>query len=628
MKRLLIACCACVLVGLQGRGGPGDEAYTSAGRVVAAPDGAQLNMYCMGTGSPTVIFESGWEDWAPAWSVVQPQVAQWTRACSYDRAGAGFSGPGPIPRTAVRIAEELHGALHQAGINGPYIMVGHAFGGDPVRTFADLYLPEVAGVVLVEADASDLEPPAMQDADHQGEITILNGLRACRDSVAAGKPLPRVVRSGRADRTCAQQFFRGLPESAWSPELNASLLHLAETKAAMYDAFISEMAEMPSDEAWLLQHHRSLGTRPLRVLTTGNHGVGHLPASNAQDPAHIEDERQITLAQSRWLDLSRNASQVFVPGSSEYIQFDRPDAVVRTIREVYDQSGGVHSQPPPGTLFHDCADCPEMVVIAAGTFTMGSSPAGQLYAVSHGASPKSVADEAPQHEVSLRSFALGARDVTRGEYAAFVRATGHSPGDGCGHDGATWVKDAQKSWRSPGFNQIDRDPVVCVSWHDAQAYVSWLNGKVHRGAGGTGDGPYRLPSEAEWEYAARAGTITRFWWGDDDGGASSRAWFLDNAESHPHPVGTKPANRFGLFDMVGNVWQWTEDCYAESYHGAPTDGTAAQASASCLRVDRGGSWFYTSWFLRPTTRERNPADYRDMMIGFRVARVLNPARTP
>ena len=216
----------------------------------------------------------------------------------------------------------------------------------------------------------------------------------------------------------------------------------------------------------------------------------------------------------------------------------------------------------------------------------------------------------------------------RGEYAAFVRATGHSPGDGCGHDGATWVKDAQKSWRRPGFNQTDRDPVVCVSWHDAQAYVSWLNGKVHRGAGGTGDGPYRLPSEAEWEYAARAGTITRFWWGDDDGGASSHAWFLDNAGSQPHPVGTKPANRFGLFDMVGNVWQWTEDCYAGSYQGAPTDGTAAQASASCLRVDRGGSWFYPSWFLRPTTRERNPADYGDMMIGFRVASVLSPARTP
>jgi formylglycine-generating enzyme required for sulfatase activity len=623
MRMFLIACCACVLVGMQGRPFPGDEVYTRPGQIVTAPDGARLNMYCMGTGSPTVIFESGWEDWAPAWSLVQSRVAQWTRACSYDRAGAGFSGPGPMPRTGVRIAEELHGALHLAGINGPYILVGHAFGGDPVRTFADLYLPDVAGVVLVEADASDLEPQAMQDADHEGAARILAGLRECRDSVAVGKPLPRVVRSGRADRTCAQQFFRGLPEAAWSPELNASLLHRAETQAVMYDAFISEMAEMPSDEAWLQQHHRSLGSRPLRVLTTGNHGVGHLPASSAQDPAHLEEERQITLAQSRWLDLSSNARQLFIPESSEYIQFDRPEAVVGAIRDVYDLSGLGRTQRAPGNPFHDCADCPDMVEIPAGTFVMGSSALEKSWAVSQGASPKSVADEGPQHEVSLRSFALGARDVTRGEYAAFVRATGHSAGDGCGHDGATWVKDARKSWRSPGFNQTDRDPVVCISWHDAQAYVAWLNGKVRRGAEAAGDGPYRLPSESEWEYAARAGTITRFSWGDDDAGASSHAWYLDNSGSRTHPVGAKPANRFGLADMAGDVWQWTQDCYAESFAGAPADGSAAKGAVDCLRVDRGGSWFYPAWLLRPATRERNPADYRDMMIGFRVARGVN-----
>src|SRR4029077_15424321 len=114
---------------------PGDIRYASPGRLVAA-EGPRLNLYCMGSGSPAVVFDSGWEDWAPVWAIVQPQVARWTQACSYDRAGAGFSDPGPMPRTSVRIADELHSALRNAGIKGPYVLVGHAFGGDNVRAFA------------------------------------------------------------------------------------------------------------------------------------------------------------------------------------------------------------------------------------------------------------------------------------------------------------------------------------------------------------------------------------------------------------------------------------------------------------------------------------------------------------
>jgi len=339
MKAFAPVLAICALLGAQARVAPGDSVYTRPGQIVAAADGARLNFYCMGSGSPTVVFESGWGDWAPAWATVQPKIAAWTRACSYDRAGAGFSGPGPMPRTSVRIAEELHSALRNAGIAGPYILVGHAFGGDPARTFADLYTADVAGLVLEEADAGDVEPKALQDEDHRGQAQFLPDVRACGDSVVGGKPLPLVTRSGRPPRTCAQTtFFRGLPESEWSGELNASLLHIAETKGAMYDAFYSEMEQVPSDEVWLQQHRRSLGSRPLRVLTTGNHAVGHLPASNAMEPKHIEYEHQIALAQARWLELSSNAKQIFVQQSSEYIQFDQPDAVISAIRDVYDQS--------------------------------------------------------------------------------------------------------------------------------------------------------------------------------------------------------------------------------------------------------------------------------------------------
>ena len=259
---------------------------------------------------------------------------------------------------------------------------------------------------------------------------------------------------------------------------------------------------------------------------------------------------------------------------------------------------------------------------------MGSSASDKAWAVGHGATPGSVADEGPQHPVSLRSFALGKYDVTRGEYAAFVRETGYTTHDGCGHDGATWKKQPEVTWEHPGFAQTDRDPAVCVSWRDAQAYVSWLNGKV-RGQGSVStDWPYRLPTESEWEYAARAGTTTRFWWGDDDGDAPSNAWFKDNSAAQTHPVGAKPINRFGLADMAGNVWQWTQDCYADDYTRAPADGSANESPDGCMRADRGGSWFYPSWLLRSATRERNPSDYRDIMLGFRVARSMADSRTP
>jgi pimeloyl-ACP methyl ester carboxylesterase len=338
-KRIAVAAGLLAAFSSEVRAAPGDAMYARPGELVSTADGARLNLYCMGHGAPAVVFESGWEDWAPAWAVVQPEVAKQTRACSYDRAGAGFSEPGPLPRTSVRLADELHDALRGAGVEGPYILVGHAFGGDVVRTFAQRFTGDTAGLVLVEADPSDVEPKALQDEDHRGIAGYLPKLRACRDAVAAGKPLPLLPpRPGQPHRTCAQQFFRGLPEAQWSPALNARLLDIARTKTAMYDAYFSEMEQMPWDEAWLQAHKGSLGSRPVRVLTTGNHGVGHLPDPDAKDPKHIAYEHQMGLAQARWLALSSDAKQIFTRHSSEYIEFDEPEAVVGAIGDVYERS--------------------------------------------------------------------------------------------------------------------------------------------------------------------------------------------------------------------------------------------------------------------------------------------------
>ena len=316
-----------------------------------------------------------------------------------------------------------------------------------------------------------------------------------------------------------------------------------------------------------------------------------------------------------------------------------------TRRHQAQESQPAAVQRAPGTVFRDCQDCPEMVVVPAGNFAMGSSAEEKSWAASHGGSMYAVADEAPQHQVALRSFAAGKYDVTRGEYAAFARETGYPAGDGCGRGRAIfkWEKDPKLTWENPGQAQTDRDPVVCVSWQDARAYIAWLNRTAHRGGAASANGPYRLPSEAEWEYAARAGTTTKFYWGEDDAAAAVHAWFNANSgcekveglfcdHGQTHPVGAKPPNAFGLYDMAGNVWQWTEDCYDNSYGGIPADGRANEAPSSdpkakdgqgnCLRVDRGSSWMFPALLLRSATRERNPADYRDAIMGFRVARAL------
>jgi pimeloyl-ACP methyl ester carboxylesterase len=321
----------CLLLGVQGvaPAAPGDEIYARPGQLVTAQR-TRLNFYCMGRGSPTVVFDSGWGDWAPVWTLVQPEVAKRTRACSYDRAGAGFSDPGPLPRTSVRIAAELRSALHNAGIQGPYILVGNAFGGDNVRTFAARYPAEVAGLVLVEADI------VSSAAERRGHAKLIASMRECRDAIAAGKPLPQLpTRPGEPVRSCAQEFFfRGLPEPMWSPELNAKLLELVQAKVAIYDSFISEMEQMPVDEAYLEHQSRSLGSRPIRVLSTGQHGVHALDPAHPLDPEQQKYQQEVAREQARWLELSSNAKQLFSDKSSEYIPLDQPNFVVDAIREV------------------------------------------------------------------------------------------------------------------------------------------------------------------------------------------------------------------------------------------------------------------------------------------------------
>ncbi len=272
----------------------------------------------------------------------------------------------------------------------------------------------------------------------------------------------------------------------------------------------------------------------------------------------------------------------------------------------------------------------DMVRIPAGTFTMGA-PANE---------PQRGSDEGPQHEVYINAFELGRHEVTLAQFRAFVAAspgyrTEAEKGGGCyGYKDGYWIKDKAFSWRNAGFQQEDQFPVVCVSWNDAKDYVAWLSKQTGLA--------YRLPSEAEWEYAARAGPSTGRFWGDDpdracafangaDQAAKSRFadWTTANCDDgavFTAHVGSYQPNPWGLYDMLGNVWEWVEDCYHDSYTGAPANGSAwlDYCFESGRRVLRGGSWDNNPGLLRSADRLRNNTGNRFNNVGFRVARTLTP----
>ena len=273
-------------------------------------------------------------------------------------------------------------------------------------------------------------------------------------------------------------------------------------------------------------------------------------------------------------------------------------------------------QLAPGTVLRDCAYCPEMVVVPRGNVTVGPTEG-----------------ETSQPPLGIpNAIGMGRYEVTRAQYARFVRESGHAASGGCfGWNGSRYEQDASKDWRNPGFVQSDRDPVVCVNWSDAKAYTEWLTRKTGK--------PYRLPTEAEWEYAARAGNQTERPWGDALNDACRYAnvadaaakrgvrgtvdWIFhecDDKYAYTAPVGRYPPNAFGLYDMLGNAWEWTEDCPIEKNAGAPSD-EGQQSNGACgQRVLRGGGWVDSEIFVRYDFRFFIGPDDRDFYVGFRVAR--------
>ena len=260
----------------------------------------------------------------------------------------------------------------------------------------------------------------------------------------------------------------------------------------------------------------------------------------------------------------------------------------------------------PGTVFRDCDECPELVVVPPGSFMMGS-PASEA-----GRSDT----EGPRHEVTIGyPLAVGVYEVTFAEWDACVRA-----------GGCAGYRPEDEGWGR------GRRPVISVSWEDAQAYVEWMSSE-------TGE-EYRLLSEAEWEYVARAGTQMARHWGASSSGQCGYANGYDRTGDQKHdfpwdpiscsdghadtaPVGSFEPNAFGLYDVLGNVWEWTDDCWNESYAGAPTDGSPWASGDCTRRVLRGGSWHFRPVILRSANRGWLSAGNRYSSLGFRLARTIN-----
>lgn len=287
----------------------------------------------------------------------------------------------------------------------------------------------------------------------------------------------------------------------------------------------------------------------------------------------------------------------------------------------------------PDKPFSDCRNCPRMVTVSGGTFTMGSAPDER----------ERRKFEGPQAGVTVSTFAIGETEVTRAEYAVFVKETKRAT-NGCFTYGFSSFRDdsavdRNASWRNPGFKQTPDHPAVCVSWQDAHDYADWLARKTGR--------PYRLPSEAEWEYAARAGTTTIFFWGTDEelgctyanggdpallralpqlheeiafslseGDAGSRFIKCSDGSAFTSPVRRYRPNAFGLYDVIGNAWEFVEDC---SYESLPANGRARVDGPCEFHRGRGGSWDDFPEELRSARRTRLKPDVRRNDTGFRVA---------
>ena len=352
------------------------------------------------------------------------------------------------------------------------------------------------------------------------------------------------------------------------------------------------------------------------VVATLLFAIAHLATARADDLTDWQKNREVRFPAFKAAQPSRDAAIADIKAKTAAMIA----AYVAPANPTLDQPPVIWRATSAPVVILDDPFAPRMVVIPAGEFTMGSLAT----------EPGHMPGEGPRHRVRIGyALAISMFPIIVGEYDRFVAETNHESGASCiTLESGEFKSRKARNWRDPGFPQKSISPVTCIDFNDATAYAAWLSNKTGQ--------RYRLLSEAEYEYANRAGTTTAYWWGHDSaaGCAFANGFDQDAQSSIPTstastchdghvftaPVGSFKPNGFGLFDVTGNVSSWTADCWNENYARAPTDGSANTAGDCSMRILRGGSWASVS--LRSAVRRNYPIGYVGVRHGFRVARVL------
>lgn len=388
-------------------------------------------------------------------------------------------------------------------------------------------------------------------------------LRNVREQVVA---LARTVNHEQVpalyDQSLGEFYFRSGASPIASMAVSSPIEVLSATPEPAEEALWREIAGGSSREEFEAYIRRY----PSGFYTTqARERIGQIEVA-------VETERRKQDDQSWSLAERANTTQAYEKYLAAYAQGRH--AALAEIRVRRLQAEEERNRFVSGKSLRDCDECPEMVMVPAGVFQMGSG----------------TGNEAPAHTVRIsKPFAIGRTEVTQGQWRA-IMGSNPSHFKACG----------------------DFCPVESVSWDDAQEFIRRINARTGK--------QYRLPSEAEWEYACRAGGRDEYCGG---GNLDAVAWYTANSSDKTQPVGQKKPNAFGLYDMSGNVWEWVQDAYSSNYQGAPTDGSAWDVgSEPTYRVLRGGSWSNLNGIVRATYRYRGPRDQRDEYFGFRLVRVL------
>ena len=470
-----------------------------------------------------------------------------------------------------------------------------------VRAFADRYAMDFD---VRRADRGLVEPPEV------GAVWAWDRTGAARDTLSLDAYF--VLPDGRDRR-----FAGRIPVNVLSTNQRACLFSFLPGAVWAEAGEAGELFEEPTfrADAWAADYEAGARLRVLGRLEAADGSGGDWSVVAWRDPETRERRNLFAmgLADGGGMDdaaWERARSSDTASAYADYLSAHPSGRHVSEARRLRDAALERDRGPEVGDVFRDCEHCPEMVVVPSGSFMMGSPEEEE----------GRQDDEGPVHRVGIPSaFAVGVYEVTRGEFGGFVSSTGRSMEDGC-----DYVRNGRRreglelSWRSPGFSQTDLHPAVCVSLKDARAYVAWLSGETGKA--------YRLLSESEWEYVARAQTTTRYYWGDAIGqnrancrNCGSR-WDLKSTS----PVGSFGTNGFGLHDIHGNVYEWVEGCWNDGYAGAPSDGSAWGGKYCNNHVRRGGSWSRTPDKARAANRAYNASGMRVNNTGFRVARMFTP----